>query len=76
MKKVNAFEFTLKEFNGLCDKVFNGGASVQYDNGDWFWAVSDEVGDDDINLKLESELGIKIENIYVDFTKYVVVVTY
>jgi hypothetical protein len=38
--------------------------------------MSDEVAEDDINPKLESELEIKIENIYVDFTKYVVIITY
>lgn len=74
MKKVNALEFAMKEFNGLCDKVFNGGASIQYDSGDWFWCMSDEVGEDDINPKLESELGIKIDNIYADFTNYIVVI--
>jgi len=75
MKKVNVLEFTIKEFDELCNNVFDGGASIQYDSGDWFWTMSDEVGEDDINPKLESELKIKIENIYVDFTKYVVIIT-
>ena len=75
MKKVNALEFSIKEFNLVCNNVFKGGASIQYDSGDWFWCMSDEVGEDDIIPKLESELGINIGNIYVDFTNYIVVIT-
>ena len=73
--------FTMEEFNNICNIVFNGEASIENESGEWFWVMSENIADEDINKKLELELrkeivGFVLDKVYVDLTELVVIVSY
>ena len=80
MKKSNVLIFTMDEFKILCDKLFDDNARIEYESGEWFWVMSEEMDENAIMDKLEVELikGLDglLDKIYVDTTNDVVIVSY
>lgn len=79
MKKSNVIIYTMEEFKTLCEKVFDGNAWIEHGSGEWFWVMSEEINEDTIMDKLETELLKELDildKIYVDTTNNVVIVSY
>lgn len=73
--------FTMEEFDDICNRVFNGKASINNESGEWFWAMSENITNEDINKKLQLELrekivGFVLDKVYVDLTELVVIISY
>lgn len=79
MKKNNVLIYTLDEFKALCDKVFGETAWIENECGQWFWVMSEEIDENTIMDKLKAELAKEIDGlldqIYVDITKGVVIIS-
>lgn len=79
MKTSNVIIYTIDEFKTVCEKLFDGNAWIEYESGEWFWVMSEEMNEDTIMDKLESELLKELnmlDKIYVDTTNNVVIVSY
>lgn len=81
MKKINAIYFTLDEFRIVCDKVLDEKAWIENDSNEWFWVMTEEINEEEVNGLLEMEFGkeisgFRIDNIYVDITNDAVIVAY
>lgn len=79
MKQSNVIIYTMDEFKVLCEKMFNGNAWIEYDSNEWFWVMSEEINEDIVMDKLETELLKEfdmLDKIYVDTTNNAVIVSY
>lgn len=79
MRQSNVIIYTIDEFKTVCEKLFDGNAWIEYESGEWFWVMSEEMNEDTIMDKLESELLKELDmldKIYVDTTNNVVIVSY
>ena len=81
MKNINVLMFSMEEFRELCDRIFNEEAWIENQSGEWFWVMTENIGDDDVKEKLELEFGreisgFRLDKIYVDLTEDVVIVAY
>lgn len=79
--KNNVLIYTMEEFDGICDRAFNGEARIENESGEWFWVMSENILDEDIKNMLEIEIrkdivGFELDEIYVDLTKYVVIISF
>lgn len=71
-------EIEIKEYEKMLAKVSNNGISIIMDEDGWTYGVTEEFGDvtDEIVVNLiEREINNPIDNIYVDTTAGMVIIT-
>lgn len=69
MKNVNAIVMDWNEFVHLIETISNGEATVENENGDWFYVSTEMYNTDDIENDLANYLQVNIKTIIVDITK-------
>lgn len=69
MKNVNAIVMDWNEFVHLVETISNGEATVENENGDWFYVSTEMYNVDDVENDLASYLQVNIKTIIIDITK-------
>lgn len=69
MKNVNAIIMDWNEFVYLVETISNGEATVENENGDWFYASTEMYNADNVENDLASYLQVNIKTIIIDIAK-------
>lgn len=69
MKNVNAIIMDWNEFVYLVETISNGEATVENENGDWFYVSTEMYNADNVENDLSSYLQVNIKTIIIDIAK-------
>lgn len=69
MKNVNAIIMDWNEFVYLVETISNGEATVENENGDWFYVSTEMYNEDNVENDLASYLQVNIKTIIIDIAK-------
>ena len=78
MNTMNAFIFTLEAYDRFLDEISNGSIRIKYENGEWFYVVSEDVDDSDeaIVTMLREAFSVDVADVVVDITSQKVAIVY
>lgn len=78
MNTMNAFVFTLEEYDRFLDTISNGSIGIEYENGEWFYVTSEDVYDsrEAIVTMLGEALNVEVADVIVDVTSQKVAIVY
>ena len=68
MKNVNAIIMDWNEFVYLVETISNGEATVENENGDWFYVSTEQYDLDNIIKDLSDCLRVNIKSVLIDIT--------
>lgn len=68
MKNVNAITMSFGEFQDYIGMVTNGEASVENENGEWFYVSTEQYNADNIEKDLSNYLHVNVKSVLVDLT--------
>ena len=69
MKNVNAIIMDWNEFVYLVETISNGEATVENENGDWFYVSTEMHNADNVENDLSYYLQVNIKTIIIDIAK-------
>ena len=69
MKNVNSIIMDWNEFVYLVETISNGEATVENENGDWFYVSTEMYNEDNVENDLASYLQVNIKTIIIDIAK-------
>lgn len=78
MDRINAFVFTLEEYDRFLYKISNGTIGIGHKNGKWFYTVAEDIdnSDETIRVMVEKALNVDVTDTIVDISNRKVVIVY